>query len=109
MKNLDPEPGLTGPLRSRPDVAWIPDGMALFGWGERLRFDPGIGSDRFDRARAAVAATSGSIGFTTFTFDEDASGSVVIIPETVLEVTARGTRVLTGQPSRIPEPSPPSA
>jgi len=109
MKNLDPEPGLTGPLRSRPDVAWIREGMALFGWGERLRFDPGIGSDRFDRARAAVTAAPDGIGFATFTFDEDEAGSVVIIPDTVLEVTAEGTRVLTGQASSIPESSPPSA
>lgn len=109
MKNLEPESGLTGPLRSRPDVAWIRDGMALFGWGESRRIDPGTGSDRFDRARAAVGATPGSIGFATFTFDEDEPGSVVIIPETVLEVSAGGGRVLTGQQKHIPGPAAHSA
>jgi menaquinone-specific isochorismate synthase len=105
MKHLEPESGLTAPLRSRPDVAWIRDGMALFGWGVSRRLDPGTGSERFDWARAAVAAGPGSIGFATFTFDEDEPGSVVIIPETVIEVTAGGSRVITGEQTHIPGPA----
>ncbi|MEX1124419.1 MAG: isochorismate synthase [Acidimicrobiia bacterium] len=106
MKKHEPDQAVTEPLRSRPDVAWIRDGMALFGWGESCRIDPGTGSDRFERAREALDRTPGSIGFATFTFDEDEPGSVVIIPETVLEVTGQGSRVLTGELDRIPQPVP---
>jgi len=75
--------------------------MALFGWGESSRIDPGIGSDRFERAREALEAIPGSIGFATFTFDEDEPGSVVIVPETVLEVRDGGGRMLTGEFDQI--------
>ena len=102
MTNFESGPTVTEPLRSRPDVAWLRHGMALFGWGESRRIDPGTGSDRFERAREALEATPGSIGFATFTFDEDEPGSVVIIPETVLEVTEEGTRVLSGERTHIP-------
>lgn len=103
MKKLEPDQAMTEPLRSRPDVAWIREGMALFGWGESRRIDPGTGSDRFERAREALETSPGSIGFATFTFDEDEPGSVVIIPETVLEVTREGSRTLTGDRDHIPQ------
>jgi menaquinone-specific isochorismate synthase len=106
MRNLELNPSVTDPLRSRPGVAWIREGMALFGWGEMHRFDPGVGSDRFERAREALGASPGSIGFATFTFDEDDPGSIVIIPETVLEVTRDGSRILVGDRARLPEPIP---
>ena len=104
MRNLEAVPDVTAPLRSRPDVAWIRNGMALFGWGESHRIDPGTGSDRFERAREALGASRDSIGFATFTFDENEPGSLVIIPETVLEVTAEGARMLAGIRQSIPQP-----
>ena len=104
MRNLELDQAATEPLRSRPDVAWIRDGLALFGWGERRRIDPGTGSDRFERAREALEASPGSIGFATFTFDEDEPGSLIIIPERVLEVTGEGGRMLVGERTLIPEP-----
>ena len=90
------------PWRSSPDVAWVRDGYALYGWGESVRFDPGIGSERFERARAAVRAAPGGVGLAAFTFDEDEPGSVVIVPETLLEVDPAGARLRFGDMSAIP-------
>jgi menaquinone-specific isochorismate synthase len=102
MKAIDSDSAVVESLGSRPDVAWIRDGLALFGWGESRRFDPGTGSDRFERAREALGTTPGGIGFVTFTFDEDAPGSVLIIPETVLQISVEGRNILAGDPGLIP-------
>jgi menaquinone-specific isochorismate synthase len=67
-----------------------------------VRFDPGIGSERFERARAAVRAAPGGVGLAAFTFDEDEPGSVVIVPETLLEVDPAGARLRFGDMSAIP-------
>jgi menaquinone-specific isochorismate synthase len=106
MRRIEPDPVFAQPLGSRPDVAWVREGMALFGWGESRRIDPGTGSDRFERAREALEGSPGRIGFVTFTFDEDDPGSLLVIPETVLEVTLEGSRILTGDPGHIPVPIP---
>jgi menaquinone-specific isochorismate synthase len=102
MKAIDSDSTIVESLGSRPGVAWIRDGLALFGWGEKRRVDPGTGSDRFERAREAIEASAGSIGFATFTFDEEDAGSILVIPETVLEVSERGNRILAGEPDGIP-------
>ena len=102
MRAIESDPAVAELLESRPDVAWIRDGMALFGWGETLRLNPGTGSNRFERARLALEASPGRIGFVTFTFDEDDQDSLLLIPETVVEVTAQGSRILVGEPGRIP-------
>ncbi|HEY6627817.1 MAG TPA: chorismate-binding protein, partial [Acidimicrobiia bacterium] len=102
MKAFDSDSAIVESLGTQPGVAWIRDGLALFGWGEKLRFDPGTGSDRFERARETMEANAGRIGFATFTFDEDDPGSILIIPETVLEVSDRGSRILAGEPDGVP-------
>lgn len=106
MNAIDSDSAVVESLGSRPDVAWIRDGMALFGWGEKARVDPGVGSDRFERAREALESNTGSIGFASFTFDEDDPGSVLIIPETVLEVSDRGSRILVGRSDGVPDATP---
>ncbi len=90
------------PWRSRPDVAWVREGFALYGWGEAVRFDPGTGTERFERAREAVGEAPGGIGLATFTFDQEEPGSVVIVPSTLVEVTESGIRLLFGDPELIP-------
>ena len=90
------------PWLSRPAVAWVREGFALYGWGEAERFDPGTGTERFERAREAVRAVPGGVGLAAFTFDEDEPGSVVVVPDTLVEVTETGTRLLFGDPELIP-------
>ncbi len=102
MRAIESDPAVAELLETRPDVAWIRDGMAMFGWGVAVRVDPGTGSNRFERAREALEASPGGIGFVTFTFDEDDEGSVLVIPETVVEVTEEGSRILIGGSERIP-------
>lgn len=72
--------------------------FSLRGFGEAWRFDPGVGQDRFTRARHAftnwlsgavvddrVGETgAGPVGFATFTFDPQSPGSVVAVPRIVV-------------------------
>jgi menaquinone-specific isochorismate synthase len=82
-------------LERRPHTIWISPGMTLAGFGSRLRFDPGIGPGRFERARSMFAewvagqgtqgvADIGPYGFASFTFDEQVAGSVIVVPEVVV-------------------------
>ena len=91
------------PWRSKPSVAWAREGLGLYGWGEAMRFDPGTGSGRFDRALQAVQATPGGIGLAAFTFDEEEPGSVVIVPKVLVETRETGTRVVFGDAAVIPD------
>lgn len=92
------------PWLSRPGVAWVREGFALFGWGEAVRFDPGTGTERFERAREAVRAAPGGIGLAAFTFDEEEPGSVIIVPSTLVAMTESRIRLLFGDPELIPAP-----
>jgi menaquinone-specific isochorismate synthase len=95
-------------LAREPDHLWVRDGLALLGWGETIRFDPGIGSDRYARAQDFVQSQvpGGIPVFSSFTFDEDAGGSVMIVPETLLRIGDDGPGLVSGGP--VPEPGPPA-
>lgn len=99
----EPSPLLLAPLERRPDQAWIRPGLAIYGWGEESRHDPGTGTDRFVRAREMAVAFDRPV-FAAFTFDEDEPGSVVIVPEHVLEVAEGET---APHPSDDPDQLPP--
>lgn len=98
-------------LNHQPDHLWITEDQALLGWGEAIRFDPGTGSDRCRRALQFVETRvpDGVPIFASFTFDEEADGSLLILPETLLRVDPSGAALVTGAslpPSSSPQTLP---
>ena len=93
-------------LNHQPDHLWITEDQALLGWGEAIRFDPGTGSDRCRRALRFVETRvpEGVPVFASFTFDEEADDSVLILPEVLLRVDPSGASLVTGV-----SPPPPSS
>jgi len=110
-------------------VAWVRDGEGLVGWGTAARIEPGRGADRFVSADAALRDLAsdaevedhvglpgtGLVGFGSFTFDEAAAGSVLLVPRVVVG-RRHGTTWLTAidpvgadpapdpAPQRLPSP-----
>ncbi|WP_327581069.1 isochorismate synthase [Nonomuraea sp. NBC_00507] len=96
------DPGnLSAGLASLPSTApyaWIRNGEGLVGWGEAARVAVPPGPGRFAWARQWLAGVfgdahvddavrtpgSGPVAFGSFTFDEDADGSVLVVPQAVL-------------------------
>lgn len=84
-------------LDHRPPHVWIAPGQTLVGFGEALRVTPGAGSSRFrdcaaqfrgwcetTRAEDEVGLPgSGPVAFSSFTFDPQSHGSVMVVPEVV--------------------------
>ncbi len=78
-------------------LAWLSEALCLVGEGPSLVIDPGTGPDRFRRGAEAVAALmegaeisdqvdqpgTGPVVFGSWTFDEDAPGSRLMVPSTV--------------------------
>nr|MDE0501196.1 isochorismate synthase [bacterium] len=99
-----------------PSFAWMIGDFSLEGYGEAWRFDPGVGEGRFLKARNAwrdwLAGTevddrvselgSGPVGFASFTFDPEASGSVVAVPAVVVGRSAGRSWVTTVGDTRFP-------
>lgn len=102
---VDPVPTqiLTAQPRE-PSVAWVRNGEGLVGWGVAAT-EHFTGEERFSRAQRWFAewcetnSPSGSpkdpsgqtqpgspVAFASFTFDDEAPGSVVVIPQTLLTV-----------------------
>jgi menaquinone-specific isochorismate synthase len=92
----DPGDLLASLPRSSP-YAWIRNGEGIVGWGEAARVAVPPGSGRFAWAREWLADVLGGAGvpgaggpgtgpvaFGSFTFDEDAHGSVLVVPQAVL-------------------------
>lgn len=85
------------PWREAPSVAWVRDdaGMVGFGIAARVQFR---GAERFSRAQRWVTdwlgqaqihdssgiPGAGPVAFASFTYDDDADGSVVVIPRTLV-------------------------
>ena len=96
--------GLLPERFSPPSYVWMNGDFSLEGYGLAWRFDPGVGEGRFLRAWDAWSkwlaqmevdnrvggVGSGPLGFASFTFDPDESGSVVAAP--ALVVGRRGRR-----------------
>jgi menaquinone-specific isochorismate synthase len=91
------------PLLDLPPTAdgascWVRRGEGLVAWGTAVRIAPGPGADRFARAEAelrdlAAAADvddevarpgTGVVGLGSFTFEDDAEGSVLLVPRVVV-------------------------
>ncbi|MGW4798622.1 isochorismate synthase [Nonomuraea sp. NPDC004297] len=93
----DPGDLLASLPRTAP-YAWIRNGEGLVGWGEAARVTVPPGPGRFAWARQWLATVlgeaqvhddvrspgSGAVAFGSFTFDEDARGSVLVVPRAVL-------------------------
>jgi menaquinone-specific isochorismate synthase len=60
---------------------WIDDDGMLVGEGSHSVIAPGIGADRYHTALDQLRQTGRSIGFASFTFDRDDTGSLLIVPE----------------------------
>lgn len=87
-------------LARRPRVWWASPTVTLAGFGEISAIDPGTGAERYDHARSDPAP----VAFASFTFDNDATGSLVVLPELVVELTD-GDPTFHGDPSVLPAPS----
>lgn len=107
------KPGASGGLDRHPDLVWLSPDRRVFGFGVGLRFDPGIGPERYLRARSTVADWwqdqvprgdgPGPYAFASFTFDIEAWGSVVEVPAvTVIEEDDR-TWTLTVDGASLPD------
>lgn len=78
-------------------LAWLSEALCLIGEGPSVVIDPGTGPDRFRRGAEAVAELlegaeisdqvdlpgTGPVVFGSWTFDEEAPGSRLIVPSTV--------------------------
>lgn len=62
---------------------WVDDRGALQGLGSSRTADPGTGPDRYVVALDEIRRSARDRAFASFTFDSDASGSIIDIPETV--------------------------
>ncbi|MEV4568084.1 isochorismate synthase [Nonomuraea sp. NPDC049419] len=93
------DPGdLLASLPHTAPYAWVRNGEGLVGWGEAARVAVPPGPGRFAWARKWLATVfgeaqvddsvrtpgSGAVAFGSFTFDEDAHGSVLVVPRAVL-------------------------
>ena len=94
-------------LNHQPDHLWVTEDLALLGWGEATRFDPGTGSERCRRALQFVEnrVPHNVPVFASFTFDEDAEGSVLILPEILMRLDPIGASLVTG--ASVPPPNRP--
>ena len=93
-------------LSRKPDAAWIRADLAVFGWGESKRIEPGAGVDRFDRAIRELRACGAPMALASFTFDENVAGSVVLVPEIVVVIDGSGERFISGSAAELPPPLP---
>ncbi|NUO99310.1 MAG: isochorismate synthase [Nonomuraea sp.] len=93
------DPGdLLASLPKTAPYAWVRNGEGLVGWGQAARVEVPPGPGRFAWARqwlqsvlgdahvddAVRTPGSGPVAFGSFTFDEDATGSVLVVPRAVL-------------------------
>jgi menaquinone-specific isochorismate synthase len=93
-------------LSRAPGAAWIRKDLALLGWGESARIEPGTGADRFDRALRELRAAGAPLALASFTFDENADGSVVVVPEVLARIEDGETSFLIGGADDLPAPDP---
>ncbi|MER7134782.1 isochorismate synthase, partial [Streptosporangium saharense] len=95
---VDDPVDLISRLPGAAPYAWIRRGEGLVAWGEAARTVVPPGPGRFGWARDWLAAAlgeahvddgvgvpgSGPVAFGSFTFDEDSSGSVLVVPRVLL-------------------------
>lgn len=80
-------------------LIWAHEGSAMVGQGNVQAFDPGTGPDRYEKALVALQESGKSVAYASFTFDPDAEGSIVLVPDHVTEI---GTEDLTPTTGSMP-------
>jgi menaquinone-specific isochorismate synthase len=70
-----------------PRVVWSHDGVTLLGYGGESH-DPGAGPGRYEKAADLLRSAGRRLAFASFTFDPEAKGSVVVIPDEVTTISA---------------------
>lgn len=60
---------------------WVDEEGVLLGEGSHSTLDPGTGPGRYHTALQQLRDTGSPIGFASFTFDREDSGSLLIVPE----------------------------
>ncbi|MPZ52758.1 MAG: isochorismate synthase [Acidimicrobiia bacterium] len=76
------------PIAAGPDLVWANEDRILAGWGVLHRIDVSTGAHRAADALAQLAevvAPGAWKAFFSFTFDRDRTGSVLIVPEMIVE------------------------
>lgn len=114
---LDDDRALLDIAPGRDDMlAWLHDGEGLVAWGTAERLDPPGGAQRFlaaDEALRRVAGTArirddvgvpggGLVAIGSFTFDDDAAGSVMVIPRVIVGRRGGVTWITTIDPPAAP-------
>jgi menaquinone-specific isochorismate synthase len=82
-------------------LVWAHGDRTLVGGGRLLRLDPGVGEERYRRALDALRSSGAEVAFASFTFDPEASGSVVVIPERVDHSPSPGTLLAENGHGRV--------
>jgi menaquinone-specific isochorismate synthase len=82
-----------------PRVVWSHGERTLLGYDGDDPVDPGNGPDRYQKAAEALRESGKDLAFASFTFDPEEPGSVVVIPDEVVSITARG--IPKGQPASL--------
>jgi menaquinone-specific isochorismate synthase len=103
-------------------LAWVRAGEGLVGWGTAVRLDPAPGPERCVATDVALRGLTaevvdevglpgtGLVAFGSFTFDDGASGSVVVVPRVVVGRRAGTTWLTTIDPDgAAPVPGPATA
>jgi menaquinone-specific isochorismate synthase len=80
-------------LTRRPHTWWSSPAVTLAGFGAKQIVDPGVGPERFQ----PPSPTGHPITFASFSFDERSAQSVLVVPETVVEIAAGEVNVLGPQ------------
>jgi menaquinone-specific isochorismate synthase len=82
------------------DLVWIRRSRALIGRGSSQSFDPGTGPLRYQRALVALRESGRRIAMASFTFDPEEPGSVIEMPEDLVETAADELPALDFAPIR---------
>ncbi len=85
---------------AHPDLVWIRRSRALIGRGPSQSFDPGTGPLRYERALVALRESGRRIAMASFTFDPEEPGSVIEMPENLVETAAEELPALDFAPIR---------
>lgn len=71
------------------NAVWLRRGLTIAGTGGHRTHDPGTGRRRYAEALEFLRDSGAEIGFASFTFDPAEPGSVVIVPDEVIDRFSR--------------------
>jgi menaquinone-specific isochorismate synthase len=97
-RRLNTDAPLVDLLPTSDGVVWVRQGEGFVGWGTAMRVATGTGPRRFTQAERVLpslaehatiedevgVAGAGLIGFGSFTFDDDTTGSALVVPRRIV-------------------------